>query len=177
MSRVGKKPVNIPADIKVTVDGSVLKFAKGKIEESYNVDSRVGFELSAGSIAFKSANGVKCANALWGTTQKNVSNIVEGLTTGFSVELELVGVGYKANVAGRQLVLELGYSHNIKYDIPDGIEIVCPKPTSIIVKGHSKKLVGDVVALIKTYRKVEPYKGKGVIRVGDFVYRKEGKKK
>ena len=177
MSRVGKKPVNIPADVKVQVDGSVLKFAKGSITEEYKVDDCISFDVSGNVITFKPNGESKCASAIWGTTQKNVSNIVHGLSSGFTMSLDLVGVGYKANVQGKKLVLELGYSHNIEYEIPAGVTITCPKPTSIVVSGHSKKQVGDVAALIKTYRKVEPYKGKGVIRAGDFVYRKEGKKK
>lgn len=177
MSRVGKRPVSIPAGLDVTLSGSVLRFAKGGIEEFYNVDARVVVELGSNCIVVKPVDSVKGASAIWGTTQKNISNIIQGLTVGFSTDLELVGVGYKASVVGKQLVLELGYSHDIRYDIPADISIICSKPTCITVSGYSKKRVGDVVALIKKYRQVEPYKGKGVIKSGDFVYRKEGKKK
>ena len=177
MSRIGKRPVTIPADIKVLLDGDLLKFSKGKIVEEYLVDSCVNVKLENNCLSFAPKDGFKNSAAIWGTTQKNVSNIIHGMSKGFSTDLELIGVGYKAAVAGKQLVLELGYSHNIKYNIPEGITIVCSKPTLITVSGHSKKQVGDVVAIIKTYRKVEPYKGKGIVRSGDFVYRKEGKKK
>ena len=177
MSRVGKKPVCIPNGINVSLDGSLINISKNNVKESYDVDKRLNVVIENNCIVFNPVAGARDVSAIWGTTQKNVSNIVNGIANGFSVDVELVGVGYKASVVGKQIVLELGYSHSIKHDIPSGIEVTCPKPTLITVRGHSKKDVGDLVAVLKGYRKVEPYKGKGVIRVGDFVYRKEGKKK
>ena len=177
MSRIGKHRVVVPSSVVVTQEGSLLKFKKGGIERTYDVPSCLGIEMSDDGILLVPQGSDQRTNALWGTTQKNVRNIVDGLDKGFKVDLELVGVGYKAAVSGRKLTLQLGYSHDIEYDIPEGVSIACSKPTSICVSGYCKKQVGDVAAVLRGYRKPEPYKGKGVIRVGEFVYRKEGKKK
>lgn len=177
MSRVGKHPVDIPSGIEHTIDGNVLTFKKGKIEEKYEVPSCIEVTKVENGIIFRPVNEEQQTRALWGTSRKNVFNIVYGLDKGFKVELEMVGVGYKAAVNGKRLTLQLGYSHDINYDIPEEITIECPKPTTIVVKGHSKKQVGDIAALFRSYRKPEPYKGKGVMKVGEFIYRKEGKKK
>ena len=177
MSRIGKRIIVIPVGIEVVQDGNVLKFKKGSINREYKVDSCLNIDISSNGILFSPKNTDRKVVALWGTVQKNVSNIVFGLDKGFKVDLDLVGVGYKAAVSVGKLTLQLGYSHDIEYEIPDGVSILCAKPTSISVSGYCKKQVGDVAAVIKGYRKPEPYKGKGVIRVGDFVYRKEGKKK
>ena len=177
MSRIGKHRVVVPSSVSVTQNGSFLKFKKGNIEREYEVPSCLSAEVSDAGILFVPQGNDQRTTALWGTTQKNVRNIVDGLDKGFKVDLELVGVGYKAAVAGNRLTLQLGYSHDIEYDIPEGISIACSKPTSITVSGYCKKQVGDVAAVLRGYRKPEPYKGKGVIRAGEFVYRKEGKKK
>jgi large subunit ribosomal protein L6 len=177
MSRVGKHQVVIPAGIQFAQEGNILRFKKGNIEESYETPPCLDVEKTDAGILIKPLNRTKQALALWGTTQRNIFNIVFGLDKGFSIDLELVGVGYKASVNGKQLVMQLGYSHDIIYDIPENITIACPKPTTIAIKGASKKAVGDVASLLRGYRKPEPYKGKGVMRSGEFVYRKEGKKK
>jgi large subunit ribosomal protein L6 len=155
----------------------MLNIKKGSIEKSYVVPSRLKVEISNEGIALTPRDDAQLTNTLWGTSQRNISNIVKGLAEGFKVVLELVGVGYKAAVQGKKLILQLGYSHDIEHEIPEGISIVCASPTSISVSGNCKKQVGDVVAQLRKYRKPEPYKGKGVIRTGEFVYRKEGKKK
>ena len=126
---------------------------------------------------FVPLNKEQSTRSIWGTSQRNVSNIVHGLSEGFKVDLEMVGVGYKAAVNGKKLTMQLGFSHDIEYDIPEGISITCSKPTSMTISGHCKKQVGDVAAFLRSHRKPEPYKGKGVMKVGEFVYRKEGKKK
>lgn len=177
MSRVGKHQVIIPSGVQHTVDGNVLTFKKGNIEEVYEVPSCIKVEKTADGVLFKPLNQEQQTRALWGTSQRNVSNIVIGLDKGFKVDLEMVGVGYKAAVNGCKLTMQLGFSHDINYDIPEGIVIVCPKPTTISITGHSKKQVGDVAAFLRSHRKPEPYKGKGVMKSGEFVYRKEGKKK
>ena len=177
MSRIGKHRVIVPAGVNVTLSGSVLTVKKGSIERTYEVPTCLSVELSPEGVLFVPQGEDQRTISLWGTTQKNVRNIVDGLHVGFKKDLDLVGVGYKASVNGKKLILQLGYSHDIEYDIPEGISIACSKPTSITVSGYCKKQVGDVAAVLRGYRKPEPYKGKGVIRAGEFVYRKEGKKK
>lgn len=177
MSRIGKHKINIPAGISVVCDANILKIKKGNIEKVYDVPKCIGIEVSSDGILFKPLNSEKLTRSIWGTSQRNVSNIIEGFDKGFKVELEMVGVGYKASVSGKKLTMQLGFSHDVDYDIPDGITIACPKPTSMVISGTSKKQVGDVAAFLRSYRKPEPYKGKGVMKVGEFVYRKEGKKK
>jgi large subunit ribosomal protein L6 len=177
MSRVGKRRVDIPKNVQSAVDGNVLSFKKGEIERIYEIPECLKIEKTDGGILFTPTNQEQKTRSLWGTSQRNVSNIVRGLDEGFKIDLEMVGVGYKASVSGRKLTMQLGFSHDINYDIPDGVEIACPKLTTISISGHDKKQVGDVAALLRSYRKPEPYKGKGIIRSGEFVYRKEGKKK
>lgn len=177
MSRVGKHQVTIPSGVQSSVDGNILKFKKGNVERVYEIPSCIKIEKTADGILFKPLNSDQQTRSLWGTSQRNVSNIVEGLDKGFKVDLEMVGVGYKAAVNGKKLTMQLGYSHDIEYDIPEGISIVCSKPTAMTISGYCKKQVGDVAALLRSYRKPEPYKGKGVMKVGEFIYRKEGKKK
>lgn len=177
MSRIGKHRVSVPAGISVVCDSNILKIKKGNVERVYEVPSCIEVEVSADGILFKPLNSEKVTRSIWGTSQRNVSNIIKGLSEGFKVELEMVGVGYKAAVAGKKLTMQLGFSHDVVYDIPEDISIACPKPTSMVISGASKKQVGDVAAFLRSYRKPEPYKGKGVMRVGEFVYRKEGKKK
>ncbi|MDR0630617.1 MAG: 50S ribosomal protein L6 [Holosporales bacterium] len=177
MSRVGKRSIKIPKGINVECCDNVLKLRKDKIERTYKVPECIKIEVSAEDILFTPLDSEQSTRALWGTSQRNVQNIVIGLDTGFKIELEMVGVGYKAAVNNRRLTMQLGYSHDIEYDIPDGVSIVCSKPTTMVVSGYCKKQVGDVAAVLRNYRRPEPYKGKGIIRAGEFVYRKEGKKK
>lgn len=177
MSRVGKHVVSVPKDVKVNLADQVLTIAKGNENETYTVPGCLSVQLTDGGIKFTPLNEEKATKALWGTTQRNVDNIVKGMVTPFQVSLKLSGVGYKASVKGKQLVLQLGYSHDVVFDIPEGVSITCSDPTSVVLSGSSKKKVGDAAAVIRSFRKPEPYKGKGVIRQGEFVYRKEGKKK
>ncbi|MDR1476033.1 MAG: 50S ribosomal protein L6 [Holosporales bacterium] len=177
MSRVGKNSIPIPAGVNVALNGNILTIKKGGIEEIYKVPDCLKVEESKESIRFIPLDSNQSTRALWGTSQRNVNNIIVGLSDGFKIELEMVGVGYKAAVSGKKLTMQLGFSHDIVYDIPDRITIACPKPTTMVVSGHCKKQVGDVAAVLRGYRPPEPYKGKGVMRVGEFVYRKEGKKK
>mgnify|MGYP001216145742 CR=1 FL=1 len=177
MSRVGKHIVAIPAGINVSCAGNVLTIKKENIEKAYEVPACIKIDLSSDGILFTPLNSEKATRSIWGTSQRNVSNIVNGLDKGFKVELEMVGVGYKATVTGNNLVMQLGFSHDIEYDIPEGVTLVCAKPTAMTISGHSKKQIGDVAAFLRSHRKPEPYKGKGIMRSGEFVYRKEGKKK
>jgi large subunit ribosomal protein L6 len=183
VSRVGKNKIIVPVGITCLLQKNVLLFEKaspsGAVSESYIVPDCLSVEKTESVIGFLPLDSSRQTRSLWGTVQKNVSNIVVGLSTGFSVSLELVGVGYKASVdvAASKITLLLGYSHPVVYDIPVGVSITCPKPTSIIIRGHRKKQVGDVAAALRRFRPPEPYKGKGVIRVGDFVFMKERRKR
>jgi large subunit ribosomal protein L6 len=151
---------------------------KGKLgNQTYEVPEDVLLERTDTGVKFTPANETKQARQLWGTTQRNVSNIVKGLDQGFTVNVDLVGVGYRAAVAGNKLTMQLGFSHDVVFDIPTGISVKCDKPTSIAITGASKQEVGQIASQLREYRKPEPYKGKGVIREGEFVVRKEGKKK
>lgn len=177
MSRVGKNPVPIPSGVEVSLSDNTLT-AKGRIGElKLETISDIDIKIEDGSISITPVNDSKHARAMWGTTRANVANMCQGVSEGFSKEMELVGVGYRAAVQGKILNLQLAYSHDINYPIPEGIEIKCDKPTSIVVKGADKQVVGQVCAEIRAYRPPEPYKGKGIKFVGEQIFRKEGKKK
>lgn len=177
MSRVGKHEVPVPSSVTVSQEGSVYTF-KGKLgQHSLAFPECLHIEKGEHGYKITPKDETQGTRALWGTFQRLMSNIVKGVSEGFTVNLDLVGVGYKAAVQGKTLVLQLGYSHDINYDIPEGVTIKCEKPTSIAITASSKQQAGSIAALLRSYRKPEPYKGKGVIRVGEFVVRKEGKKK
>ena len=177
MSRVGKHIVNIPSGVNVTFVNNTISIVKGNKEAKYNVPNCLNVKISEDGVLFTPINKERTTKALWGTTQRNVSNIIKGLVENFKINLKLTGVGYKAAVKGKQLALQLGFSHDVTYDIPDNVSISCPDPTTIVISGPDKKQIGDVAAFLRSYRKPEPYKGKGISRVGEFIYRKEGKKK
>ena len=171
MSRLAKNPINIPEDIKVSLTDNVISF-EGKLgKSSSTVPEGILVDLKDNLLHFTGEN-----KAMLGTVYANVKNEIIGNTKGFEKKLELVGTGYKANVSGKTLVLALGYSHDINFQIPDGITIKVEK-NLVTVTGTSKQLVGQVAAEIKSFRKPEPYKGKGVRYEGEKIYRKEGKKK
>ncbi|MGV7029440.1 50S ribosomal protein L6 [Methylobacterium symbioticum] len=177
MSRVGKKPVTVPSGVTATVDGQTVKMKGSKGELQFVVPSLVDVEFKDGAISVQPKNQSKEARSLWGTSRAQVANIAEGVSKGFEKKLEITGVGYRAAMAGKALKLSLGYSHDIEYEIPAGITIVTPKPTEIVVSGIDRQRVGQVAAEIRDYRGPEPYKGKGVRYAGEFIFRKEGKKK
>lgn len=177
MSRVGKHIVNIPSGMNVTLVNNTINIVKGNKEAKYIVPTCLDVNVSDNGILFTPVNKERTTKALWGTTQRNVSNIINGLTNDFKITLKLTGVGYKAAVKGKKLELQLGFSHDVFYDIPDGVSITCSDPTTIVISGADKKQIGDIAAFLRSYRKPEPYKGKGISRVGEFIYRKEGKKK
>ncbi len=161
----------------MTQEGRVLTL-KGKTgSKTYEVPECINFEKTEKGFLVTPKEKTQRGRSLWGTTQRNLSNIVKGLDKGFTLNVTLVGVGYRAAVAGGKLTLQLGFSHDIVYDIPAGIEIKCEKPTMIAITGFDKQLVGSVGAHLREYRKPEPYKGKGVLRETEFIIRKEGKKK
>jgi large subunit ribosomal protein L6 len=177
MSRIGKKPVAVPAGVTAKVDGQTVAVKGAKGELQFIVPEDVSVEFNDNQIKVDPKNSTKRARALWGTSRAQIQNLVIGVTAGFEKKLEITGVGYKAAVAGKNLQLSLGYSHDIQYPIPAGIAIVTPKPTEITITGIDKRQVGQVAAEIRDYRGPEPYKGKGVKYAGEFIFRKEGKKK
>ncbi len=179
MSRVGKYPVIVPNGVTVAIDNNVVK-ATGKLGElSYAFDdSHVTAKLDNNAVVVTPLSDSKQARTLWGTTRAQINSIVKGVSEGFKKNLELVGVGYKARAEGsRKLVLSLGFSHDVIFEAPAGITLSCASPTQITISGADKQLVGQVAAEIRKYRKPEPYKGKGVKYEGEYIRRKEGKKK
>ncbi|WP_332690918.1 50S ribosomal protein L6 [Bosea sp. (in: a-proteobacteria)] len=177
MSRIGKKPIPVPAGVTANVAGQEVKIKGAKGELSFVVPDDVSVALENGAIAVQPRSQSKRARSLWGTSRARINNLVVGTTAGFEKKLEINGVGYKAAVNGKILKLSLGYSHDIDYAIPAGVAIVTPKPTEIVISGIDKQVVGQTAAEIRDYRGPEPYKGKGVKYAGEFIFRKEGKKK
>lgn len=177
MSRIGKKPVPVPAGVTANVAGQLVKIRGAKGELSFTVPDDVSVAMENGAIAVQPRSQSKRARSLWGTSRARIANLVTGTTAGFEKKLEINGVGYKAAVTGKVLKLSLGYSHDIDYPIPEGVAIVTPKPTEIVITGIDKQVVGQTAAEIRDYRGPEPYKGKGVKYAGEFIFRKEGKKK
>ncbi|GEO82200.1 50S ribosomal protein L6 [Pararhodospirillum oryzae] len=177
MSRVGKYPVAVPQGVTVTVADNVVT-AKGKLGElRYEAAEEVDTTLEGDKIWVKPRMDSKRARQMWGTTRARINNMILGVTTGFTRKLDMVGVGYKAAVQGNVLKLSLGFSHDIEYPIPADLKIVAPTPTSIEVSGMDKQRVGQIASEIRGFRPPEPYKGKGVKYAGEWILRKEGKKK
>ncbi|WP_038036396.1 50S ribosomal protein L6 [Thermopetrobacter sp. TC1] len=178
MSRIGKKPVPIPSGVTVTVEeGAVtVKGPKGQLEAPY-VKNLVSVEVDGDQVVVKPLDMSKPARSAWGMTRTIIANMVKGVTEGFQKKLQIVGVGYRAQLQGRDLKLNLGYSHDVIYKVPDGIEVQVPQPTEIIVSGIDKQKVGQVAAEIRAWRPPEPYKGKGIRYADEYIFRKEGKKK
>ena len=177
MSRIGKKSVAVPAGVSATIAGNVLsvKGPKGLLTLSMVPD--IAYTVESDAISVMPANDSKTARAYWGMQRTLVSNLVVGVSTGFTKVLEITGVGYRANVQGSNLKLQLGYSHDVDYPIPEGIAIKTPDQTTVEITGADKQQVGQVAAEIRRWRKPEPYKGKGIKYRGEFIFRKEGKKK
>jgi len=177
MSRVGKHPVAVPSGVEVQMSGQTLS-AKGSLGTlRLVVSNEVSAVIADGAVTIAPKNDTKHARAMWGTTRALVNNMVTGVATGFSVTLEINGVGYRAAVQGNTLNLQLGYSHEIAYPIPSDVKIVCERPTLINVSGADRQRVGQIAAEIRAYRPPEPYKGKGIKYSTETVRRKEGKKK
>ena len=177
MSRIGKHPVTIPSGVDVQLSGSdvTVKGSKGVLSMTFVDD--VVVEREDDKIWVKPRGESKRSRQMWGMQRTLLNNLVEGVSNGFTKKLEVVGVGYRAAVQGKSLNLNLGFSHDINYPIPEGIEVKCPSATSIEISGADKQRVGQVAAEIRSFRKPEPYKGKGVKYADEFIFRKEGKKK
>jgi large subunit ribosomal protein L6 len=177
MSRVGKKPVSIPSGVTANVEGQTIKVKGPKGALQLVLHGDVKATMDNGAIKVDPLNETKRARAMWGTYRALLANLVTGVTKGFEEKLEINGVGYRAAVQGKNLQLALGYSHDVVYPIPEGITVTTPKPTEILIVGTDRKKVGQVAAEIREYRPPEPYKGKGVKYEGEYIFRKEGKKK
>lgn len=177
MSRIGKHPVAVPSGVQVEVSGQEVT-AKGKLGQLHlHIVDDVSVVLDDGKVVVKPRSQSRHARNMWATSRTLVSNLVNGVSEGFKKNLEITGVGYRAQVQGRDLVLQLGFSHEVRYAIPEGIDIKCEKPTSVEISGADKQRVGQVAAEIRAYRGPEPFKGKGVRYADERILRKEGKKK
>ena len=177
MSRIGKRPVELPSGVTAAVSGQTVEVKGPKGTRSFTATDDVDVKLEENLIRVAPRGPSKRARQQWGMTRTQVANLVTGVTDGFKKELMITGVGYRAQVQGKVLKLQLGYSHDVEYAIPDGIEIACAKPTEISVSGIDQQQVGQVAAEIRAWRRPEPYKGKGVRYKGEYIFRKEGKKK
>jgi large subunit ribosomal protein L6 len=177
MSRIGKKAVPVPSGVTATVDGQTIRMKGPKGELSVVLHEDVEAKLENGEIKVDPRVKTQRARSMWGLSRSLVQNLATGVSGGFERRLEIEGVGYRAAVQGKNLVLALGYSHDVNYAIPQGITITTPKPTEIVIAGSSRQQVGQVAAEIRDWRPPEPYKGKGVRYAGEFIFRKEGKKK
>ena len=177
MSRIGKKAVPVPAGVTASVNGQLVSVKGPKGELKVVLNDQVLAKMEQGGIKVDPKDKSKLARSSWGMSRTLVANLVTGVTVGYSKSLEISGVGYRAAISGKALQLNLGYSHDVTYEIPAGIEIKVPKPTEIVISGIDKQRVGQVAAEIREYRGPEPYKGKGVKYAGEYIFRKEGKKK
>ena len=177
MSRIGKKAVLIPSGVTANVEGQTVKVKGPKGALQLVLHGDVAAKMESGGIKVDPRHETKRARSQWGTSRTLVANLIAGVTKGFERKLEITGVGFRAAVQGKNLQLQLGYSHDVVYPIPEGISIATPKPTEIVITGIDKQKVGQVAAEIRDYRPPEPYKGKGVKYAGEYIFRKEGKKK
>ncbi|EAS51074.1 MAG: 50S ribosomal protein L6 [Aurantimonas coralicida] len=177
MSRIGKKPIALPEGVSATVDGQTVTAKGPKGELTFVVNEEVLVKMEDGAVQVDPRDNSKDARSKWGMSRTMISNIVNGVKTGFEKKLEINGVGYRASLQGKNLQLALGFSHDVIYPVPEGIQITVPKPTEIVISGIDRQRVGQVAAEIREYRGPEPYKGKGVKYADETIVRKEGKKK
>ena len=177
MSRIGKRPVPLPSGVSATTEGQILSVKGPKGTLSLQMREEIKYDISEDGISVQPANETKQARAFWGMQRTLVQNLVTGVSEGFTKVLEITGVGYRATAQGKNLKLQLGYSHDVNVDVPDGIEVKTPDNTTVEISGIDRQKVGQVAAEIRRWRKPEPYKGKGIKYAGEFIFRKEGKKK
>jgi large subunit ribosomal protein L6 len=177
MSRIGKKPVELPSGVTASVSGQPIEIKGPKDTQSFTATDDVTIAVEDNAVTVTPRGMSKRARQQWGMSRTMVANMITGCTTGFKKELEIQGVGYRAQMQGNVLKLSLGLSHDVNFDVPAGITVTAPKPTEIIIEGTDAQLVGQVAANIREWRKPEPYKGKGIRYKGEFIFRKEGKKK
>ena len=177
MSRIGKVPVKVPAGVTASIADGVLSMKGPKGTLTIDLVSEVAYAVEGDTVTVKPSNDTKRARSFWGMQRTMVQNLVTGVTEGFTKTLQITGVGYRAAVQGKNLKLQLGYSHDVDFAIPEGIEIKTPDATTVNISGIDKQKVGQVAAEIRRWRKPEPYKGKGIKYAGEYIFRKEGKKK
>jgi large subunit ribosomal protein L6 len=177
MSRIGKKPVAIPSGVTANIEGNQLSVKGPKGTLAMGLSELVTYKVEDGAISVQPANDTKAARSHWGMQRTLVSNLVEGVTGGFTKVLEIKGVGYRANAQGKKLKLQLGFSHDVDLDVPEGLEVKTPDQTTVEISGIDKQQVGQFAAEVRRWRKPEPYKGKGIAYRGEYIFRKEGKKK
>ena len=177
MSRIGKKPVEMPSGVSASVSGQTIEVKGPKGTRSFTATDDVTLTVDGQTISVEPRGKSKRARQQWGMSRTQVQNCVTGVTTGFKKDLEITGVGYRAQMQGNVLKLSLGYSHDVNFDVPEGVTVTAPKQTEITVEGADQQLVGQVAANIREWRKPEPYKGKGIRYKDEYIFRKEGKKK
>jgi large subunit ribosomal protein L6 len=177
MSRIGKRPVAIPSGVTAEIGEGTLSVRGPKGTLTLGLREEISYAVDGEAIVVKPANDTKAARAFWGMQRTLVSNLVQGVTEGFTKVLEITGVGYRAQAQGNKLKLQLGYSHDVEIVVPDGLEVKTPDQTTIEISGIDKQAVGQLAAEIRRWRKPEPYKGKGIKYRGEYIFRKEGKKK
>ncbi len=177
MSRIGKKPVELPAGVSAKLDGQTIEVKGPKGTRSFTATDDVTIALDGSTIKVTPRGTSKRARQQWGMARSMIENLGVGVTTGFKKELEIQGVGYRAAMQGKILKLSLGYSHEVNFEVPEGVTVTSPKNTEIVIEGIDQQLVGQVAANIREWRQPEPYKGKGIRYKGEYVFRKEGKKK
>jgi large subunit ribosomal protein L6 len=177
MSRIGKQPVALPSGVTASVSGQTVEVKGPKGTRSWTATDDVTIVQEEGEITVSPRGQSKRARQQWGMSRTNIANLVKGVTEGFRKELEIQGVGYRAQAQGDTLKLNLGLSHDVDFPVPEGVTVTTPKPTEIVVEGHDEQLVGQVAANIRDWRRPEPYKGKGIRYKGEYIFQKEGKKK
>jgi large subunit ribosomal protein L6 len=177
MSRIGKKPVTLPSGVEAKIDGQTVEVKGPKGVRSFTATDDVTLAVEDGALSVTPRGKSKRARQQWGMTRTMVANLVTGVTDGFKKELEINGVGYRAAMEGKNIKLSLGLSHDVVFQVPDGVTVTAPKNTQLIVEGIDEQQVGQVAANIRAWRKPEPYKGKGIKYVDEYIFRKEGKKK
>ncbi|MDA8585883.1 50S ribosomal protein L6 [Rhodobacteraceae bacterium] len=177
MSRIGKKPVALPSGVEANVSGQTVSVKGPKGQRQFTASDDVTLSVADGSVTVEPRGKSKRARQQWGMSRTQVQNLITGVTDGFKKELEINGVGYRAQAQGNKVTLNLGLSHDVIFDVPDGVTVTTPKNTEIVVEGIDQQLVGQVAANIREWRKPEPYKGKGIKYKDEYIFRKEGKKK
>ena len=177
MSRICKKPVALPSGVSAAMSGQTIEVKGPKGSRSFTASDDVTMTIDESSVSVTPRGNSKRARQQWGMSRTMVANLVTGVTSGFKKELEIKGVGYRAQLQGKVLKLNLGLSHDVDFQVPDGVTVTVPKQTEIIVEGEDQQLVGQVAANIREWRRPEPYKGKGIMYKGEYIFRKEGKKK
>jgi large subunit ribosomal protein L6 len=177
MSRIGKRPVELPSGVSASVSGQTIEVKGPKGARSFTATDDVTLAVEDNAVTVEPRGKSKRARQQWGMSRTMVQNLVTGVTDGFKKELEIQGVGYRAQMQGNTLKLSLGYSHDVDFEVPAGVTVTCPKNTEVVVEGSDQQLVGQVAANIREWRAPEPYKGKGIRYKGEYIFRKEGKKK